>query len=145
MSLLIHCSELFFVPKIVHNLNPRPSKLYNFKPLTKSNTIGLKGSCKIKDYGVLGLDQNFTSYGHFSAPVKRGSKEEEEEEKQEYYVNLGYALRFLREDFPALFHRELSFDIYRFQFPSLFSFLNCILFQIVLVIFHCLMYNCNTP
>ncbi|KAL9320441.1 hypothetical protein ACSQ67_012280 [Phaseolus vulgaris] len=111
MSLLIHCSEPFFVPKIVHNLNPRPGKLYNFKPLSKSKTTGLKVSCKIKDYGVLGLDQNFSSYGPFSAPVKRGSKEEEE--KQEYYVNLGYALRSLREDFPALFHRELSLDIYR--------------------------------
>lgn len=122
MSLLIHCSEPFFVPKIVHNLNPRPGKLYNFKPLSKSKTTGLKVSCKIKDYGVLGLDQNFSSYGPFSAPVKRGSKEEEE--KQEYYVNLGYALRSLREDFPALFHRELSLDIYRFHF-----FLNFILFQ----------------
>ncbi|XP_027930610.1 uncharacterized protein LOC114186792 [Vigna unguiculata] len=114
MSLLIHCSEQFLVTKIVHYLNPRPSKLYNFKPLTKGKTIGLKVSCKVKDYGVLGLDQNFSSYGYFSALVKRGNKEEEEEkEKQEYYVNLGHALRALREDFPALFHRELSFDIYR--------------------------------
>ncbi|TKY61309.1 U2 snRNP-associated SURP motif-containing protein [Spatholobus suberectus] len=111
MALLIHSPETSFVSKIAHNHNPKPSKLHNFKPLTRGKTIGLKVSCKVKDCGVLGLDQNLSSYGQFSAPVKRGSKEEEE--KQKYYVNLGYAIRSLREDFPALFYRELSFDIYR--------------------------------
>ncbi|KAH1079503.1 hypothetical protein GYH30_054182 [Glycine max] len=58
MSLLIFSPETSFVPKIVHNPNPKPNK-------------------------------------------------------QQYYVNLGYSIRSLREDFPALFYRELSFDIYR--------------------------------
>ncbi|CAI9768867.1 unnamed protein product [Fraxinus pennsylvanica] len=60
-------------------------------------------------------------YGKFSAPVKPtgtalfSAKKvmDEEERKQNYYVNTGYAIRTLREEFPELFHRELSFDIYR--------------------------------
>ncbi|KAL5989186.1 hypothetical protein ACLOJK_010076 [Asimina triloba] len=35
------------------------------------------------------------------------------DKQQRYYVNLGYAIRTLREEFPQLFYRELSFDIYR--------------------------------
>ncbi|KAM0030682.1 putative NTF2-like domain superfamily protein [Helianthus debilis subsp. tardiflorus] len=39
--------------------------------------------------------------------------EEEEEKKQNYYVNTGSAIRTLREDLPDLFHRDLTFHIYR--------------------------------
>ncbi|CAA3020249.1 Hypothetical predicted protein [Olea europaea subsp. europaea] len=60
-------------------------------------------------------------YGKFSAPVKPTGMAlftaknvvDEEERKQNYYVNTGYAIRTLREEFPELFYRELSFDIYR--------------------------------
>ncbi|KAL1549794.1 hypothetical protein AAHA92_17846 [Salvia divinorum] len=38
---------------------------------------------------------------------------DEEGKKQDYYVNTGYAIRTIREEFPELFYRELSFDIYR--------------------------------
>lgn len=62
-------------------------------------------------------NQNVKLYGQFSAPMKQGSKpSKEEEEKRDYYVNMGYAIRTLREEFPGLFYRELSFDIYRFEF-----------------------------
>ncbi|KAB2068546.1 hypothetical protein ERO13_A08G033400v2 [Gossypium hirsutum] len=70
----------------------------------------------VKDAGstVSGLSQNLRLYVQFSAPVKRGSKpSKEEEEKQDYYVNMGYAIRTLREELPDIFYRELSFDIYR--------------------------------
>ncbi|PPD87506.1 hypothetical protein GOBAR_DD15560 [Gossypium barbadense] len=70
----------------------------------------------VKDVGstVSGLSQNLRLYVQFSAPVKRGSKSsKEEEEKQDYYVNMGYAIRTLREELPDIFYRELSFDIYR--------------------------------
>ncbi|KAL1532140.1 hypothetical protein AAHA92_32187 [Salvia divinorum] len=33
--------------------------------------------------------------------------------KHDYYVNAGYAIRTIREEFPELFYRELSFDIFR--------------------------------
>ncbi|KAJ6879502.1 hypothetical protein NC652_032943 [Populus alba x Populus x berolinensis] len=66
------------------------------------------------DVRVSGLNQNVRLYGQFSAPVKQETKRtNEEEEKQNYYVNIGYAIRTLREEFPGLFYRELSFDIYR--------------------------------
>lgn len=59
--------------------------------------------------------------GQFSAPVKQPStapsskRSKEEEEKRNYCLNTGYAIRTLREEFPALFYKELSFDIYRLQ------------------------------
>lgn len=63
---------------------------------------------------VSGLNENARMYGLFSAPVKPETKRsKEEEEKQNYYVNMGYAIRTLREEFPALFYKELNFDIYR--------------------------------
>ncbi|KAL3615680.1 hypothetical protein CASFOL_041341 [Castilleja foliolosa] len=48
-----------------------------------------------------------------AAPLSPKRDKEEEEKKRAYYVNTGYAIRTLREEFPELFHRELSFDIYR--------------------------------
>lgn len=48
----------------------------------------------------------------FSSRKSEGGKEAEE--RQNYHVNTGYAIRTLREEFPELFYRELSFDIYRF-------------------------------
>ncbi|KAG5084488.1 hypothetical protein JHK84_054526 [Glycine max] len=74
MSLLIFSPETSFVPKIVHNPNPKPSKLHNLKLITRGKTIGLKVSCKVK-----------------------------------YQKTSNNTI----EDFPALFYRELSFDIYR--------------------------------
>ncbi|GFP91465.1 hypothetical protein PHJA_001290500 [Phtheirospermum japonicum] len=38
---------------------------------------------------------------------------DEERKKHDYYVNTGYAIRTIREEFPELFYKELSFDIYR--------------------------------
>ncbi|XP_075492823.1 uncharacterized protein LOC142530844 [Primulina tabacum] len=45
--------------------------------------------------------------------LRKSEGEEEEEERRNYHVNTGYAIRTLREEFPELFYRELSFDIYR--------------------------------
>ena len=131
MALLIHSPETSIAPQIAKNPNPNLSKLHSFKPYTKGNNKaigskrGVKISCKVKDFGVLnvGLDQN----------VKRGARHsKEEEEKQNYYVNLGYAIRTLREEFPDLFYRELSFDIYRFSFLS-FGVKNFMIFCIMVV------------
>ncbi|KAH1083921.1 hypothetical protein J1N35_023682 [Gossypium stocksii] len=77
----------------------------------------------IKDVGstVSGLSQNLRLYVQFLAPMKRGSKpSKEEEKKQDYYVNMGYAIRTLIEELPDIFYRELSFGIYRsrFNFPA---------------------------
>lgn len=104
MTHLIHLP-----PKIVCNQNPN-----RIKPIRINKAIGSSKVCKVKDFGGLDLDQNLRSYGQFSIPVKEESKEEKEKQNYYYYVNLGCAIRTLREDFPQLFHRELSFHIYRF-------------------------------
>ncbi|KAK7389880.1 hypothetical protein VNO78_25176 [Psophocarpus tetragonolobus] len=117
MALLIHYPEMSVAAPIVPNPNLKLNKVHSFKPYTKGKAIGstrgVRISCTVKDCAV--LDENVNSYGQFSVPVKPGSKQskEEEEEKQNYYVNVGYAIRTLREEFPDLFYRELSFDIYR--------------------------------
>ncbi|CAN6568247.1 hypothetical protein ACFX13_000838 [Malus domestica] len=100
--------------------NPNPN-LKNFKISTNIDKFGfgsrVRVSSKVRDctVRVSEFDQNVRLYGQFSAPVKRGGSKpsKEEEEKQDYYVNMGYAIRTLREEFPQLFYRELSFDIYR--------------------------------
>lgn len=125
MALLLHSPEIHVVAaKFAQNPNPNPKlrKLNCFKPYAKLNAIGTKNGVKfsteVKDCAVLDLERNVKQYGQFSVPVKSGSRssKEEEEEKQNYYVNMGYAIRTLREEFPDLFYKELSFDIYRFGF-----------------------------
>ncbi|KAJ7129920.1 hypothetical protein O6H91_Y558400 [Diphasiastrum complanatum] len=37
----------------------------------------------------------------------------ESNEEDDFYVNVGYAIRTLREELPTLFYKELTFDIYR--------------------------------
>ncbi|CDP08741.1 unnamed protein product [Coffea canephora] len=76
----------------------------------------------LEEANVLNLGRNvrlLCGVGHFSAPVKQAvtvpspKPSKEEEEKRNYYLNTGYAIRTLREEFPALFYKELTFDIYR--------------------------------
>ncbi|KMT20384.1 hypothetical protein BVRB_1g003830 [Beta vulgaris subsp. vulgaris] len=101
-------------PKIVNSLDISNCKLFN-------------GNCRVKFRvcaKVTSPEPNAKVYGQFSAPVKPSSssstasssspkKKKEDEEKQDYYLNMGYAIRCLREEFPELFCKELSFDIYR--------------------------------
>lgn len=109
--------------------NPNPT----FLPIHNAK---LNGNCRIKlrvyaktndcDVRIANTSPNARVFDQFSAPVKpsgsttssssayASSKHRKEaEEKQNYYVNMGYAIRCLREEFPELFHREPTFDIYR--------------------------------
>ncbi|KAF5733093.1 hypothetical protein HS088_TW17G00629 [Tripterygium wilfordii] len=102
--------------EIFCNCNPRDHKSLTLCRKSGGFASWARGRVSVKSSGftVSALNQNLRLHGQFSAPVKRGSRQsKEEEEKQDYYVNLGYAIRTLREDFPQLFYRELSFDIYR--------------------------------
>ncbi|XP_052211658.1 uncharacterized protein LOC127814282 [Diospyros lotus] len=91
--------------------------------LKKNGRVGLvrvRVSSRIKglEVGVPDLSQNVGLYGQFSAPVKPSTasspkRSKEDEEKQNYHLSMGYAIRTLRDEFPELFYRELSFDIYR--------------------------------
>ncbi|CAN6443906.1 unnamed protein product [Victoria cruziana] len=55
-------------------------------------------------------------YSNFSAPVQSSSMtrtKDKEDDKQDYYVNMGYAIRTLREELRDVFFKEPTFDIYR--------------------------------
>lgn len=57
-------------------------------------------------------------YRQLSTPLKLNTMsstklDKEEEQKRNYYLNTGSAIRILREEFPALFYKEMNFDIYR--------------------------------
>ncbi|KQK03343.1 uncharacterized protein LOC100824673 [Brachypodium distachyon] len=47
------------------------------------------------------------------SPAATGRRDDDEEERRRYYLNLGYAIRTLREEIPNVFYKEPSFDIYR--------------------------------
>lgn len=130
MAVLIHSPEVSSISgrlrgetsgRIVTNPNHRALKsVANLKRYEKGGgrgrvRIGVRSSIKESEVRVSDLEQSAGLYGQFSAPVKPGSSKQskEDEEKQNYYVNTGYAIRTLREEFPELFYRELSFDIYR--------------------------------
>jgi hypothetical protein len=51
-----------------------------------------------------------------SSPPSVSTVEERAEDKKDYYVNMGYAIRTLREEFPEIFYKEPNFDIYRLAF-----------------------------
>lgn len=42
-----------------------------------------------------------------------GAKDEHQQQKDEFYLNLGLAVRTLREDMPLIFVKDLNYDIYR--------------------------------
>ncbi|KAJ4765711.1 DUF2358 family protein (DUF2358) [Rhynchospora pubera] len=48
-----------------------------------------------------------------SSPSSVSTVQEKNEDKRDYYVNMGYAIRTLREEFTEIFYKEPSFDIYR--------------------------------
>lgn len=117
MALLLPSPE---ISRVFCYPNPISGKLKSIKILTNGKKFGsnfrVSVCARVKDceIRVSEGDENLRLYGQFSAPVKQSSKpSKEEEEKQNYYVNMGYAIRTLREDFPELFYRELSFDIFR--------------------------------
>ncbi|XP_021767162.1 uncharacterized protein LOC110731600 [Chenopodium quinoa] len=103
--------------------NPNP-KIFNSPNISIFN-----GNCRFKlrvCAKVTTPEPNARVHGQFSAPVKPSSsisssttsssspkKKKEDEQKRDYYINMGHAIRCLREEFPELFCREPNFDIYR--------------------------------
>lgn len=73
-------------------------------------SVRVRVSSRIKDLEPWILS-DVTGTRNSAATSVKPSKEDEE--KQNYYVNTGNAIRTLREEFPELFYRDLTFDIYR--------------------------------
>lgn len=91
--------------------NVRFSVCSGVKDLEKNEVSKLRGGDYYEDslrwlYGQVKPNETVS----FSASKTK----DEEGKKQDYYVNTGYAIRTIREEFPELFYRELSFDIYRY-------------------------------
>ncbi|ESR58164.1 hypothetical protein KPL70_010278 [Citrus sinensis] len=112
MAFLVSPPE--FSTKIFFNPNPHSTSQKSLSVLSNHEKLGSRARVRVS--GISEVGRNVRLYGQFSAPVKPSK---EEEEKHNYYVNMGYAIRTLREEFPALFYRELSFDIYRIFFRAL--------------------------
>ncbi|KAE9463095.1 hypothetical protein C3L33_04994, partial [Rhododendron williamsianum] len=105
-----------FIPRSVGN-----------QTVLKKNSRGgvrVRVCSRIKDYEVGISELGHHNIGLYdvlaAAPVNLSTtslppkkSKEEEEENQDYYVNTGYAIRTLREEFPELFYKELTFNIYR--------------------------------
>ncbi|KAM3329409.1 hypothetical protein ACQJBY_026465 [Aegilops geniculata] len=47
------------------------------------------------------------------SPAATTRRDDDEEERRRYYLNLGYAIRTLREEIPDVFYKEPTFDVYR--------------------------------
>ena len=66
------------------------------------------------------------------SPLLREKQESDGDgDKGDYYVNMGYAIRTLREELPEMFYREPCFDIYRCVIslrPFELRFVDCALF-----------------
>ena len=54
--------------------------------------------------------------------LKQQPQRESGGDKQKYYVNMGDAIRTLREEFPHAFYREPCFDIYRLSLIGVLDF-----------------------
>lgn len=46
-------------------------------------------------------------------PSAQDKQHQQQQKKDDFYLNLGTAVRTLREDMPLLFSRDLNYDIYR--------------------------------
>ncbi|GKA61526.1 hypothetical protein Tco_0760933, partial [Tanacetum coccineum] len=87
-----------------------PSFRTHKTPINNNNNrsrVRVRVCSRIKD-----LEPEVTGGSRKSASVSVKPSKEDEEKKQNYYVNTGDAIRTLREEFPDLFYKELTFDIY---------------------------------
>lgn len=48
-----------------------------------------------------------------SARTPGAQDNKQQDQRNEFYVNLGLAVRTLREDLPSIFTKDLNYDIYR--------------------------------
>ncbi|KAH6768723.1 hypothetical protein C2S51_014059 [Perilla frutescens var. frutescens] len=75
-----------------------------FVPLSSSSTYTPSSQTKLEPPPPRGLAQ-----------VNRtpGAQDKQQDPRNEFYVNLGLAVRTLREDLPLIFTKDLNYDIYR--------------------------------
>ncbi|XP_010941686.1 uncharacterized protein [Elaeis guineensis] len=104
----------FFLPKISsspllphpcasQNTPPRP--FLSSSPLTNLEPPPLRDATREKPPALHGKPP--------AALHETRKKSEKNSDKDEFYLNLGLAVRTLRDDLPSLFSKDLNYDIYR--------------------------------
>eukprot|EP00250_Pteridium_aquilinum_P016900 c23353_g1_i1 orf=407-1486(-) len=63
--------------------------------------------------GLLGNIHGFCASAAAVQSTPPSKQKPEDPEKQDFHVNIGYAIRTLREELPSMFYKELTYDIYR--------------------------------
>lgn len=58
-------------------------------------------------------------------------QKQESSGKDDFYVNCGAAIRNLREELPALFYKDLNYDIYRYTFITCFDLIYTNIFSFI--------------
>ncbi|CAH8313325.1 unnamed protein product [Eruca vesicaria subsp. sativa] len=101
MALLVRSPEM--IPTVSARVFPYSNSNVRHAFMRKKVTVSARNMSGVKN-------QKSRLYVKFSAPVK----EDCEISSQNYYVNMGHAVRCLREELPSLFYKEPNFDIYRF-------------------------------
>lgn len=62
-----------------------------------------------------------------------GEQDKQQDQRNDFYVNLGLAVRTLREDLPLIFTKDLNYDIYRFvHCVSRFNFMKLENFRLLI-------------
>ncbi|MED6213424.1 hypothetical protein PIB30_093201, partial [Stylosanthes scabra] len=83
--------------------------LFNHHHTTSSSTtkptISFSSSCSA--FAVSQVAQ-------VNTPTTGSQEKQQQQPKDEFYVNLGLAVRTLREDMPLIFTKDLNYDIYRY-------------------------------
>lgn len=106
----------FFLPKISsspllphpcpsQNTPPRP--FLSSSPLTNLEPPPVRDATREKPPAL---------HGKPPAALHETKKESEKNsDKDDFYLNLGLAVRTLRDDLPSLFSKDLNYDIYRYK------------------------------
>ncbi|XP_057726912.1 uncharacterized protein LOC130942221 [Arachis stenosperma] len=83
--------------------------LFNHHHTTTKPTISLSSSSSSSSYSVFAVSQ----VAQVNTPTTGSQEKQQQQPKDEFYVNLGLAVRTLREDMPLIFIKDLNYDIYR--------------------------------
>lgn len=106
---------------ILPNLSPalfqpkeKPSAIV--LPLSSVSTSTASPQTKLEPPPPRGVAQVYQTHG---------VQDKQQDQRNDFYVNLGLAVRTLREDLPLIFTKDLNYDIYRYPFA-------CFVFSMIL-------------
>lgn len=110
----------FLLPNLSPSILRQTGKSPNLKPIF-SQSISSSSSSSSVSYEFEEDNLSTLSLSSVQSPplpdaqVKTTptAKDKQNQDRNEFYINLGVAVRTLREDLPLIFTRDLNYDIYR--------------------------------